>query len=139
IAGPHTYYPGCLPGILEEVGLSLARNNAVYLVGGFGGMSRLIYDRIQGKSAMPLTAEWQAEQNPAFLKTDRKKWNEINTLLEALGPEGLAKNNGLGRAENRTLAHTQSVDQIVYLISKGLLTIMSGRRSHRDKEHLNDQ
>mgnify|MGYP003625366747 CR=1 FL=1 len=99
-------FKGLMPGIAEEGLISLRSRQPLYLVGGFGGCTRLICKTlklIEEPNYMP-KSEWQKD----FLD-----FNESNL------------NNGLLDEENRQLAMTPHVDQAIILILRGLLRLLN--------------
>ncbi|MGR4976165.1 hypothetical protein ACIPQ1_25365 [Pseudomonas sp. LARHCG127] len=97
---------GDMPGIAEEVLISLDAQKPVYLLGGFGGCTRDILD------VMGVQNPHQASP-PSWPGSDRFTAFRIDNL-----------NNGLSTAENLALAATPYVDQAVVLIIRGLLNVM---------------
>jgi len=100
-------FMGDMPGIAEEVLISLDAQKPVYLLGGFGGCTRDILD------VMGVQNPHQASP-PSWPGSDRFAAFRIDNL-----------NNGLSTAENLALATTPYVDQAVVLIIRGLLNVMS--------------
>lgn len=107
LGGKTNGFMGDMPGIAEEVLISLNAEKAVYLLGGFGGCTRDILDLI-------------GVQNPH--QTSAPNWPGSD-LFSAFRIESL--NNGLSSAENMALATTPYVDQAVVLIIRGLLNVIS--------------
>ncbi len=95
-------HKGAMPGIAEEVLLSLESGQPTFLIGCFGGCTRDIAETIG------LVDVWAGS---------RSVW--VGRLqFECYGPESL--HNGLSIEENRILAHTPHIDQAVTLVLKGL-------------------
>ena len=95
-------YRGRMPGIAEEVLLSLEARQPVFLIGGFGGCARDI--------AGTIGLLEQAEEGP-------ESWNE-NEMFSQFTPGDLC--NGLSQEQNVALAGTLYIDQMVSLVSWGL-------------------
>ena len=95
-------YRGRMPGIAEEVLLSLEARQPVFLIGRFGGCARDI------AGTMGLLE--QAGEGP-------ESWNE-NETFSRFTPDDLC--NGLSREQNAVLASTPHIDQMVDLVSWGL-------------------
>ena len=95
-------YRGRMPGVAEEVKLSLDAQQPVFLIGGFGGCARGI------AGAMGLV-ERGAEAS--------EHW-EGSELFSRFAPDDLR--NGLSREDNAALACTPHIDQMVSLVSRGL-------------------
>lgn len=102
-------YKGRMPGIAEEALLSLQSQQAVFLVGGFGGCTRDIAE-ILGL-VEPRTgsdARWRGRQT-----------------FKQLRAEDL--NNGLSDRENRVLARTPYIQEAVDLVLRGIGRVREGR------------
>ena len=102
VGGRINGYRGRMPGVAEEVLLSLEARQPVFLIGGFGGCARDI------AGTMGLLE--QAKEAP-------ESWNE-NGLFSRFAPDDLC--NGLSREQNAALAGTLHIDQMVELVSWGL-------------------
>lgn len=103
LGGRVEHYKGAMPGIAEEVLLSLQERRPLFLLGGFGGCARDIAETL-GLIApwAPNQSDWQSRDAfKAFTATDL--------------------NNGLTPEENATLASTPHIDQAIILILRGLL------------------
>lgn len=102
VGGRINGYRGRMPGVAEEVLLSLEARQPVFLIGGFGGCTRDI--------AGTIGLLEQAEEAP-------RTWNE-NELFSQFTPDDLR--NGLSREQNAALASTRHIDQMVELVSRGV-------------------
>lgn len=119
-------YKGRMPGVLEEALSSIRAERPIYLVGAFGGCTRLVIDALEGVPRNELTWEYQsAAPHSTELRSMYQErgqvWDEydaISAFLRQRGYPGL--NNGLNIDENRELAVTRSVDRIVELVFSGL-------------------
>ena len=103
-------YSGRIPGVAEEVLLSLDSRRPVFLLGGFGGCARDIAE------TLGLVNRW-AGSRPSWPGRDE---------LERYGAGDLQ--NGLSLEENRTLAGSSHLDQTVPLILRGI------HRLRRDRQ-----
>lgn len=120
---------GGLPGILEEVYLSLIKVQPVYLVGGYGGCAYEIAQTLMGKKKVAdfayslLDGLFLQEYN--FHSGDNGyppvSIAKFASALEGRGFDCL--NNGLSNDENIELATTRSSYRIVNLILKGLTRV----------------
>ena len=115
IGGKREQYQGEIPGIIEEVILSIKREQPVYLVGGFGGVTMDIirtigYDEI----------DW-FPYDEISLKMDSGYTKGMEELKELIG-RNIEKtlNNGLSEEENRLLAAAHRPIDISTLINLGL-------------------
>lgn len=125
---PNSCYGG-VPGILEEVCLSLSKNQPVYLVGGYGGCTYEIALTLMGKKKVSdfayslLDGLFLQEYN---LHSGDNGYPSVsaNKLASALESRGFdCLNNGLSIDENIELATTRSSYRIVSLILKGLTRV----------------
>jgi tetratricopeptide (TPR) repeat protein len=144
LGGKTQKFMGFYPGILEEALMAINAGHAVYVLGGFGGATRLIADALTGKRPPELTLEWQRRHSVEFGETidfyERKRVEDLTLMLPAIdyegavdalnrhGVNGLAAANGLTARQNRFLFETASVDAALYFIMKGLNRIASGKR-----------
>ena len=103
-------YKGRMPGIAEEVLLSLQSKQAVFLLGGFGGCTHDIAEDLN------LIEPWEGSR-PAWCGREQFKQFTAADL-----------NNGLSEDENRTLAQTPYIDQAVLLVLQGLNRIHDNAR-----------
>lgn len=123
---PEKPYLGRMPGVLEEALIGIRAQRPVYLVGAFGGCTRLVLDALEGTKrieltsayhqAMPLTSELKS-----LYKDRRVQWDEFEDIaaeLKACGITGLK--NGLTAEDNRELATSRSAERIVELVLRGL-------------------
>ncbi len=80
VGGKITGFSGFYPGVLEEVYLAMKSDKPIYLIGGFGGMTRKIIDLLHGKDIEELTFEYQkvhTEKLRVFLEKNSRYENEI--------------------------------------------------------------
>ena len=116
IGGQVEGYKGRMPGIAEEVLLSLEASQPVFLVGGFGGCTRDIAE------SMGLVA---SENQP-------RRWTK-RERFETYAADAL--HNGLTIDENQALARTPFIDQAVNLVMLGLYRLY--RDDNRSLFHQN--
>ncbi len=95
-------YKGRMPGIAEEVLLSLELHQPVFLIGGFGGCARDVAE------TMGLVDAW-AGSRPAWPGRDLLKRFTVADLR-----------NGLSDEENAALARSQYMGRTVTLVMRGL-------------------
>jgi len=99
-------YKGAMPGIAEEVLISLKAGKPVFLVGGFGGCTCDIAETLglikPRTTSIPIWAG----------RTEFAGFTVANL------------NNGLTDEENATLAYTPHVDQAVTLILRGMMQLV---------------
>lgn len=113
-------YKGSMPGIAEEVLLSLESRQPVFLIGGFGGCA--------GDVAGALGL---ADSPTGPLAGSRPTGADIR-LFRRYGPDSLR--NGLSLEENTFLAKSPHVGQAVTLVLRGLHRLRKGAPSdERDR------
>ena len=130
LGGQITGFKGKYPGLLEEALLALRSGKPLYLIGGFGGCTRLIIDALKGSAPEAFTEAFQT-QDPVYkaiverYRADaaEKKTKAIDyagelQFLESKGAPGL--DNGLSVDENEFLFASENLPEIVYLLLKGL-------------------
>ena len=123
---------GLLPGVVEEVVLSLRSRQPLFLIGGFGGATRAMGDLLQGKPR----SEFVSGQGPFG-----RGWRNLSKIyvahrqvvatpedlvaeVKGLGAGGLshALNNGLDNDDNAELCIATDPRRIVELVLRGLST-----------------
>jgi cellulose biosynthesis protein BcsQ len=126
---------GRYPGIFEEAMLTLREGEPLYVLGGFGGCARALSEVIKGGTPEALTEDFQRRQDPEYNALFEEfilheyspmgfsgivpiDYEAACSLFRAAGPGGL--NNGLDAAENLRLFETIDLDEINFLITRGL-------------------
>jgi hypothetical protein len=124
--GRLTGYKGWMPGVLEEIAIAVELARPVFLIGGFGGVTRSVC-RLITEKAVPqeLSIDWQLRNNPGL--------REMTEFAAARGVdfEGLyarALNlvmnaelrNGLSPEENARLFETPFADEVIHMVLKGV-------------------
>jgi hypothetical protein len=141
LGGRLSAYRGRYPGIVEEAWETLLAGGALYIVGGFGGASRAVYDAIvRPGSANDLEQAWNerckdktiADNNADYDALARSFNLDLRVdhpgLLQRLGEygiDGLCRHNGLSEADNARLATSQDLPEIISLLVQGLVTIVT--------------
>lgn len=128
--GKWTGYAGVMPGILEEVLIAIRMKKPLYLLGGFGGITKKICQAIESgrddKIRFPeeLTFSWQ-KNHIAGYELLQNKYNDAGKYFAPY--ESFRKiltfdslNNGLTEKENIQLFHAISFDESINLILKGI-------------------
>ncbi|MNU46043.1 hypothetical protein D3C71_348970 [compost metagenome] len=135
IGGRAKGFKGKYPGILEELLIALEHEHPIYLVGAFGGIANTIIDLLNADACdlsnefyksdadyQEFIAYYNAQNNGTSIDYD-----EIKKQIEGLGWKGVSKKNGLTISENKRLATTPHISEIVYLILKGLTHVFSNK------------
>ena len=113
IGGRRSGYSGGMPGILEEAILALEAGNALFLAGGFGGVTHDIVGTIA-----PDAATWFPSMAAVDDRGEREGFRHLAAVTAALGWAALR--NGLEEDENRRLAATHRPSELAALVSLGL-------------------
>ena len=130
IGGKISGYLGRMPGIVEEVWLDLRAKRPVYLIGAFGGASRVLIDAMMTGKSSALSARTQ-ESDPEYgammqlhrksaPPTERVNYPEMVAVLGRAWTSGL--DNGLTRKQNEELFFTRDIGRMVSLVLVGLAT-----------------
>jgi len=107
-------YRGVMPGIAEEALLSLQAQQALFLMGGFGGCAKDIAQTLGFVlPMMPPPSQWEG----------RQAFEQFN---------GADLKNGLTSEENVALVNTPHIDQAIALILRGLLRLNDSEYSAQD-------
>ncbi len=124
--GRLTGFKGCMPGVLEEIAIAVEFSKPVFLIGGFGGVSRSVCKLITEKVVPEeLTLEWQLHNNPglsemiefaASIEVDYK--SQYQHVLEILLNAELR--NGLSHEDNARLFDSPFADEVIHLVLKGM-------------------
>ena len=120
------WYMGRIPGVLEEIVLSVKAGQPVFLIGAFGGVPKLVIDLIRGNDREEATWDYQkrapfAPEMRALYKQRRIEWidyPEIVSLLREKGAEGI--NPLLRSGEQDELFETVDLHRMAELILQGL-------------------
>ena len=122
-------YLGKMPGVLEEILISLEMKKPLFLLGGFGGVvAAVCKSLITSSIATQLTEIWQLDHNPGYAEFQViSKENEysadfekLRTILENTPLQTLADRCGLDLHDYEQLMETPFVDVSLYFIMKGL-------------------
>ncbi len=132
LGGQVTNYKGAFPGLAEEAALAITRGKPLFVLGAFGGCAKAVGEALLAQTPEVLTWEFQSAESQTYPKmvefyNQQARQGNIHStidytaLLETFHNTGLHRiNNGLEEIENRTLFATEDLDEMVYLILKGL-------------------
>lgn len=132
LGGKVTDYKGAFPGIAEEAALAIAHHKPLFVLGAFGGCAKAVGEALLKESPEVLTQTYQANQSQDYAEmlefynqqSDQGKPHKVidySTLVEIFGNAGFkGLKNGLTESENQHLLATEDLDEMVYLILKGL-------------------
>lgn len=140
LGGKTSDYAGFMPGIFEEVLLSLDRRSPLYLLGGFGGAAEVLAEALLADAAASLPEAldyaWQRLHTPGLanlhdacqslplpaevIDAEARLATLGERLTEARADLAGALNTGLDEAENRELLSTRDMRRAVRLVHLGL-------------------
>ncbi len=133
VAGGKTAsYEGVLPGVIEEALYALEHKIPIYVIGGFGGAAALLAAALIEKKLPPPLSFAQLSKDPDLRRTIQAYKNRgdvegperlLNRLKAAIRQRRVA--NGLTDDENKLLASTTDIAEIVRMIRKGVATRMA--------------
>jgi hypothetical protein len=141
LGGKLSGYMGRYPGIAEEALETIRSGAPLYIIGGFGGASRAVYDAIADPgSSTALDIGWrERSMNSSIQETN----SAYDALAQALGLDlrvdhpamircfgkfglgGLSERNRLNADENARLACSQDIHEIIALLVRGLTRLAS--------------
>lgn len=129
VGGKHTGYKGRMPGVLEEIIIAIEMNLPLFLLGGFGGVTKSVCKIIQNQMLpIEISRDWQIENNAGykdlldFCTTRDHEYNvNYDSIVEIIKKANL--NNGLSIEENHKLFNTPFIDEALHLVFKGLKNI----------------
>lgn len=130
--GKRNNYKGCMPGVLEEIIVSLEQERPMFLIGGFGGIVHDVCELILTQDIPEsLTAEWQVSSNADYQELQdfasnfgkEVNYGDIALTLSSTNISLLASRVGLSSEEYSRIMNSPFVDEVVYLCLKGLKKI----------------
>ena len=124
VGGKVKGFLGRMAGIVEEFITAKQANHPVYLIGGFGGATKLLSDIIEKKKDVKAVALLDIACEDAKYKElyeyYKSKGSQIDYSILDIISVGDLKNNGLSDEENLRLFHSVNIMEIVSLVLKGL-------------------
>lgn len=127
VGGRVSGFAGIVPGVLEEAILTFEMSKPLYVIGGFGGVSRLLAQVFEGVTPYQLTNDFQYDsdfrrqfRDYVSDKTKHFDYDQILKVFSENGLKDLSQNNKLTVEENKILFHSTNIHEITYLIMKGL-------------------
>ncbi|MHC2282159.1 hypothetical protein ACVME8_008802 [Bradyrhizobium diazoefficiens] len=143
LGGRLSEYMGRYPGIAEEALETIRSGGALYIIGGFGGASRAVYDAIADPgSSATLEVGWRErsmdpavqEMNAAYDALAQSLDFDLRVdhpgMIRCFGEFGLAelsRRNRLTADENARLAYSQDIREIIALLVRGLTRLAPTR------------
>ncbi|WP_070138134.1 hypothetical protein [Crocinitomix algicola] len=129
IGGKTSGFKGKYPGVLEEFVLSLKKKQPIFLIGAFGGVTMQIIESLENRETSIFNQDYMAdnedyqelitlfEQN---FSENTVSYSKIKEEINNLGWDGISSLNGLTVSQNKRLATTPHISEIIYLILLGL-------------------
>jgi hypothetical protein len=120
------WYSSRIPGVLEEVVLSVQAGQPVFLIGAFGGVARLVIDLLDGKPREEAT--WDYQKRAPFSLEMRMlyeqrglEWLDYPEIIDLLRQKGVVGINPLLSVnEHRELFETIDVSRMFQVVLEGL-------------------
>jgi len=120
------WYASRIPGVLEEIVLSVQAGQPVFLIGAFGGVPRMVIDLLRGKDRPEATWEYQkrapfAPEMRELYKQRGLEWFDYPDMVKFLRDKGLAGLNPLlSEDEQNQLFEAVDPFRMVELVLAGL-------------------
>jgi len=120
------WYASRVPGVLEEVVLSVEAGQPVFLLGAFGGVAALLIDILEGRDRPEMTWDYQkkaphAEAMRALYEARGDSWKDYPEMVALLRDKGIAGINALiSEEEHRTLFSARDPVQMAEIVIEGL-------------------
>ena len=136
-------FQGLYPGVVEEAYEAVRNDRPLYVLAGFGGAARTVYDAIgdvqspgaaqllESSRAAGATADEAVRRaHEAFVAAAKRPElgfapEKVVQVFANLGHGALSTRNGLSTAENARLSTSQDVHEVVGLVVKGLVATVS--------------
>jgi hypothetical protein len=136
-------YNGKMPGVFEEILISIGKKKPTYLLGAFGGVVAMVCKALGGESyPAPLTEAWQNTHNAAYVDLQaiarihgtHADYQEGMAILAGIDLPTLSRNAGLSEESYFRLMETPFVDECIHLIMQGLKKLSSQMDRNAGKE-----
>jgi len=120
------WYQGRIPGVFEELVISLRAGQPVFLIGAFGGVAALVVDLLEGRDRREATWDFQKRAPHAEAMRDRysergDEWLDYPEMVDLIRSKGIRGLNPLlSKKDNQILFRTRNVMQMIELLLKGL-------------------
>jgi hypothetical protein len=120
------WYMSRIPGVLEEIVLSVKAGQPVFLIGAFGGIAKLVIDLIRGKDHKEATWDYQkrapfAPEMRALYEQRRVVWMDYPEIVSLFRGKDLEGVNPLLRGEEQNeLFETVDLHRMAELILQGM-------------------
>ena len=125
LGGKIVGYSGFWPGVYEEIYLAINAKKPLFLIGGFGGVTKKVIDLINGKDVEELTFEYQIEnntklkqfldENEDYKKIVKEKYKKMYIALKNCN-----KINNLNDEDNNVLFESKDINEVIKILLKGI-------------------
>jgi hypothetical protein len=123
------WYSGRIPGVTEEIMLTLQAGKPLYLCGAFGGAAALAIELLEGRVPQEFTWDFQkqaphAEAMRGLYVQHGIEWLDYPQMAKIFGDTGVAglsRANHLSDDENRELFRCRDVPRLIELLLLGLM------------------
>ena len=126
VGGRKNGFKGRMAGILEEFLIAKQKGHPIYLIGGFGGITKMLVELIEGKRTVQSFID-VANDDPEYgrlMSYYEQKRSPIDySVLEGVSIEDLK--TGLDTKEVQILFHSINIIEVVSLVLKGLKNIIN--------------
>lgn len=124
VGGRKNGFKGSMAGVLEEFIMAKRMGHPIYLVGGLGGITRMLVELIEGERTVQSFIDAANEdalygQLMGYYKSQGQPIDY--SVLEGLSIADL--NTGLCEEKVRTLFHSTNIMEIVSIVLEGLKSI----------------
>jgi len=122
-------YKGKMPGVLEEIVLSLNSQKPTFLLGAFGGVVGNVCSVLLKKGVPEsLTEDWQVTHNTGYsdVQAIAKTYNNecdygaVADALQKIDVSDMASRSGLSEEEYKKVMCSPFLDECLHLVLKGL-------------------
>lgn len=129
IGGKTSGFKGKYPGVLEEFVIALKKEQPIFLIGAFGGVTKQIIELLNGNDPSIFNEDYMSNNGDyqELIKQFNQKhlqepinYSQIKKSIVDLDWEGISSINGLTVDQNKRLATTPHINEIIYLILLGL-------------------
>ncbi|TLD71690.1 toll/interleukin-1 receptor domain-containing protein [Phragmitibacter flavus] len=120
------WYASRIPGVLEEIVLSVQVGQPVFLIGAFGGVAKLVIDLLRGENREEATWDYQkrapfADEMKALYQKHGVPWLDYPEIVALIRDKGLSGINPLLTTEEHTeLFETIDQGRIIEIVLLGL-------------------
>ena len=122
IGGKSKSFIGQMPGLLEEFRIALEEKHPIFLIGGFGGITKMLADKIE-KNTPDADAFINMAREDASYDSISEYYNNKGEKIDYGFINGLnydSLNNSLSHEDNNRLFHSVNLFEIIPLILHGI-------------------